>query len=268
MKWGLATDNVFRLLWKNLTKLGTGTAFGSNKMYCIAQYSPAVDKWRLKGNVLPPLKKTSTPRNSNLTKISDRWYDPLFFINDDCHLEFKKSHLERHNYYRSLHGLQPVTEDPELSKTTQLFLADEIAKKSKYFDKHKNSENHDDFQLGCSMFNHDVTLKMCYGINMFFLLLFKTLVANLEFFLQKEFGLYCVDNWYKETQNLNFDKPEYRCENDSAVRLLWKNTTKIGMAFGKRGSLWCVTRYYPPPPNIWDLKGNIVPPLNRTLIYN
>ena len=168
LKWCLATDNVFRLLWKNLTKLGTGTAFGSNKMHCIVQYSPAVDKWRLKGNVLPPLKKTSTPTNSNLTKINDRWNDPLNDINDDCRNEFKKSILERHNFYRFLHGLEPVTVDPELEKSTQDYINVEASLKNHYFDKHRDSQNYDRIELGCPMMNHVISLKKCYGINMYF----------------------------------------------------------------------------------------------------
>ena len=80
-------------------------------------------------------------------------------------------------------------------------------------------------------------------------------------------GIYCADNWYKETKLFNFDNPEYHCENDSAVRLLWKNTTKIGSGIGKGGSLWCVTRYYPRPSNIFDVRPNVPPPLDRPLIY-
>ena len=181
LKWSLNVDNVFRLLWKNSTKLGTGAAFGSNNMFCIVQYSPVADKWRLKGNVLPPIKKTATPSNVNLTKFHEHWNDKLNIINDDCIYLYRKRLLERHNHYRSLHGLPPMTADPALENITQEYAVYQAKQKNLLFEKNKNSENNDNIILGCAALGHTITLRACYGKNIFFLCFIYCLLIHFYF---------------------------------------------------------------------------------------
>ena len=62
-------------------------------------------------------KKNSIQTNATSTKINPRWNDKILYITDECLFENRKSILERHNFYRSLHGLRPLTTDPDLEKS-------------------------------------------------------------------------------------------------------------------------------------------------------
>ena len=74
-----------------------------------------------------------------------RWTDPIDRVNDECAFEMRKSVLERHNYYRSLHGLQPFETDSNLERAAQSF-AQNQADNKKYIDwSHKNSSNENQY---------------------------------------------------------------------------------------------------------------------------
>ena len=100
--------------------------------------------------------------------------------NDDCISLVRKSVLERHNYYRSLHGLQPLAADPQLEKSAQEF-AQSQADNNQYIDwSHKNSANENQYirNLGNPFLSQNfITLKFCsrkeyffFGLMHFFLI--------------------------------------------------------------------------------------------------
>ena len=91
--------------------------------------------------------------------------------NDDCISLVRKSVLERHNYYRSLHGLQPLAADPQLEKSAQEF-AQSQADNNQYIDwSHKNSANENQYirNLGNPFLPQNfITLKFCSRKEYFF----------------------------------------------------------------------------------------------------
>ena len=100
-----------------------------------------------------------------------RWTDPIDRVNDECAFEMRKSVLERHNYYRSLHGLQPFETDSNLEKEAQSF-AQSQADNNKYIDwSHKNTSNENQYirNLGNPYLPQNfITLKFCSGKNISF----------------------------------------------------------------------------------------------------
>ena len=81
------------------------------------------------------------------------------------------------------------------------------------------------------------------------------------FLLFIEFAYDCVDNWYKEIQKINFDNAQWSSEVDN------KNTTKLGAGIEfQYTKMYCVTRYAPPAEKL-NFKGNVLPPLKKSLIY-
>ena len=100
-----------------------------------------------------------------------RWNVPMQSANDECISEVRKSVLERHNYYRSLHGLQPLGTDPQLEKSAQDF-AQKQADNNQLIDwSHKNSTNENQYirTLGDPFLPQNfITLKFCSRNNIFF----------------------------------------------------------------------------------------------------
>jgi glioma pathogenesis-related protein 2 len=75
-----------------------------------------------------------------------------------------------------------------------------------------------------------------------------------------DFGRLCVDEWYSEKNEYDFNKPGYQEGTKDFTQMIWKSTTLIGsgIAVGNE-NVYCVS-HYTPRGNIVDMfSDNVLP---------
>ena len=106
-------------------------------------------------------KTTTTTANPN-----PKWNDQITEVTPECLMEFRRSMLERHNYYRSIHGVQPLKYDEGLNNATQKsakFTGDSWTATLQYDYKLISGENFYRSWWGASWETCYISLKFCRG---------------------------------------------------------------------------------------------------------
>ncbi|EDW97885.1 Golgi-associated plant pathogenesis-related protein 1 [Drosophila yakuba] len=140
--------------------------------------------------------------------------------------DIKEDHLEEHNRLRKKHGSAPLELDDELTKGCEAY-AKVLADSGKL--EHSSSGGK-------------------YGENLC---------------MRSDKPLECVQNWYDEIKDYDFEKGEFGMKTGHFTALVWKNTNKMGMgqATDSKGYYWVVARYYPPGNVVGQFKENVLPPI-------
>ena len=104
-------------------------------------------------------KTTTTTANPN-----PKWNDQITEVTPECLIEFRSSLLERHNYYRSIHGVQPLKYDEGLNNATQksaIFSGDTLIYNVEYDYKLVSGENF--FFNNFGYYSCYISLSLCRG---------------------------------------------------------------------------------------------------------
>jgi len=127
--------------------------------------------------------------------------------------EFKKTMQDAVNYYRSLHESQPLSLSEELCLEAKRY-----ANLLTSYGKLEYSKEKEDYFGDC--------LFTCY-VN-------KSPWTILE-------------EWYKEMQHYNFDRPGYETHHRNFTQLVWKSSTLmgVGVAYDSAGVMFAVCRFAP-----------------------
>jgi len=127
--------------------------------------------------------------------------------------EFKKTMQDAVNYYRSLHESQPLSLSEELCLEAKRY-----ANLLTSYGKLEYSKEKEDYFGDC--------LFTCY-VN-------KSPWTILE-------------EWYKEMQHYNFDRPGYETHHRNFTQLVWKSSTLmgVGVAYDSAGVMFAVCRIAP-----------------------
>lgn len=164
---------------------------------------------------------TNSKNNSNFTN------------NSSSDSNFINGSLERHNYYRAMHGAPDLVHNPELSKKAQKY-AEYLASKDLF--EHSN----------CKWGNKDVgeNLAMCGGCQM---------TAEKS-----------VDMWYDELYNpgYNYDEPGFDMGTGHFTQVVWVGSKEVGfgLAQSKKTKRWySVANYYPPGNYEGQFDTNVLP---------
>ncbi|XP_043655266.1 Golgi-associated plant pathogenesis-related protein 1 [Drosophila teissieri] len=141
--------------------------------------------------------------------------------------DLKEDHLGEHNRLRENHGSPPLELDDELTQGCEAY-AKVLAAKEQL--EHSSSAGQ-------------------YGENLC---------------MRSEKPLKCVQDWYDEIKDYDFEKGQFGMGTGHFTALVWKNTKKMGFgqATDKRGYYWVVARYYPPGNVNGQFKENVLPPIN------
>jgi len=126
--------------------------------------------------------------------------------------------IDRVNFYRKLHRVEPVTYASTLSKSSQLW-ADNIA--------------------SSKTLAHSETT---FGEN---LASFGGYSLSEDEFLNKS-----VDLWYNEVNFYKFENPGFSPETGHFTQLIWRSTTKIGYGISRSGSNTYVVMQFDPCGNV------------------
>ncbi|EDW97884.1 Golgi-associated plant pathogenesis-related protein 1 [Drosophila yakuba] len=138
--------------------------------------------------------------------------------------DLKEDHLEEHNRLRKKHGSPPLELDDELTKGCEAY-AKVLAANAKL--EHSKSAGK-------------------YSENLC---------------IRSEEPLQCVQDWYDEISDYDFEKGEFVMTTGHFTALVWKNTNKMGVGQAKdsNGNYWVVVRYYPPGNVNGQFKENVLP---------
>lgn len=153
--------------------------------------------------------------------------------NTSSNQKFIDESLERHNYYRALHGASDLTHNSELTKKAQKY-AEYLASKDLF--EHSN----------CKWGNKDVgeNLAMCGGCPMT--------------------GQKSVDMWYDELYDpgYNYDNPGFDMGTGHFTQVVWVGSKEVGfgLAQSQKTKRWySVANYYPPGNYEGQFEENVLP---------
>lgn len=76
-----------------------------------------------------------------------------------------------------------------------------------------------------------------------------------------EFAALSTKMWYDEVKAYDYNKPGFSLETGHFTQVVWKNSTKLGFGFAKKGDYIVGVGLYAPPGN-WldDFKENVLKP--------
>ncbi|XP_003739647.1 Golgi-associated plant pathogenesis-related protein 1 [Galendromus occidentalis] len=147
--------------------------------------------------------------------------------------DFQKKALERHNHYRSKHGVPPLEWCSKCAAKAQA---------------------HADHMAQTNNFSHST--EKGFGENLFNSSSSRGPDINAD---------KAVDSWYNEISEMKFGQPAP--SNFSQVghftQVVWKETTHVGMAYAVKGnSVFVVANYLPPGNFVGKFHENVFPPKN------
>ncbi|KAF7990229.1 hypothetical protein HCN44_000034 [Aphidius gifuensis] len=145
--------------------------------------------------------------------------------------KFINACLEKHNYYRDIHGVPPLKINDKLCKFSQEW-ATKLAKMGK-MEHRKNSE---------------------YGENLYFKWSSnpKCLVTGDE----------AVVSWYSEIKDYKYGTDRSASTTGHFTQVVWKDSTELGVGFSRnsKGEIYVVCNYNPPGNFIGSFGNNVLKP--------
>lgn len=138
--------------------------------------------------------------------------------------KFKNESVVSHNYYRSLHGAQPIQWSTRLAIEAQNF-AEKLVRSGSFM--HSGEK-----EVGeCLAFSFGLELS----------------------------GRDAVDSWYDEIVDYDYEFPGFTSHTANFTQLVWQETREFGTAkaIGEDGSCVVVGRYYPPGNQVGGFQENV-----------
>jgi len=140
--------------------------------------------------------------------------------------DFDKNVLDRHNYYRRMHGVPDVKWSSAIQKYAQEW-AEKIAAEDRMYHRQPNK----------------------YGENIYW------------YSGGDSDGIDAVDAWYSEIKNYNYSLPVFSMTTGHFTQVVWKGSIEIGCgkARSKSGKIFVVCNYSPPGNYRGQFKTNVPP---------
>ncbi|XP_027202737.2 Golgi-associated plant pathogenesis-related protein 1-like [Dermatophagoides pteronyssinus] len=164
-------------------------------------------------------------------KGNENFYDNQYI--ETTNTQLTQECLEWHNYFRQLHGAQPLTYSHELEQIAR-YRAIELAKKD-----------------GTNFYHHD---NMDVGEN---------LAWNSQEPIDCRIPLQL---WYDEWKTYNFRRPNINPRNGHFSQMVWKSSKRIGcgqaISKGSKGGTFTVCNYDPPGNWKGEELQNVSPPVS------
>jgi len=160
--------------------------------------------------------------------------------------DLQEDHLNEHNRLREKHGSPPLTLDDELTKGCE-----EYAKVFRWLITMLPFYTFNTLEqvlANNEKLEHSSSAGQNYGENLC---------------MRSQTPLQCVQDWYDEIADYDFEKPQFAMSTGHFTALVWKNAKKmgIGQAKDKKGYYWVVARYYPPVNVNGQFEENVLPPI-------
>lgn len=144
-------------------------------------------------------------------------------------MDFQAECLKAHNEYRKKHGVAPLKLDKEICKVAQQW-ANHLINRGTMV--HSNNKEYGENLYSMSSSNHNFTVT----------------------------GKEAVDAWYEEIHDHTFGVEPSSLASGHFTQVVWKDSTKLGVAFAKSGGkVIVVANYYPPGNYIGNFSANVPP---------
>ena len=232
------TGHFTQVVWKNTKQVGCGVAC-SAKDYCYVtcNYYPGGNYLgQFKTNVLPLSDSTPEDTTAQVTDapvtdapkpvVTDA---PTQETSGNTELEnFRKSILDKHNYYRNLHQAGNLERDATLESIAQ--------KTAEYM---KETDN---FSFATDKYNG------------------KAIGQNLFWYWGSFTGERIADMWYESESKYDYSNPKYSSSTGDFTQVVWKNTQKIGCGYACNGKeCYGICTYYPAGNYMNQFPANVLP---------
>ena len=226
------TGHFTQVVWKNSKQLGCGVACGTNDYcYVTCNYYPGGNYLgQFKTNVLPLSDTTPTEETTDApvtdAPVTDAPVEPA---DGDSDLEkFRKTILNKHNYYRGLHQVGSLQRDATLETIAQ------------------NAAEHmveiDNFYFTTEKYNG------------------KSIGQNLFWYWGSFTGDKIADMWYESESKYDYSNPVYNSKYGDFTQVVWKNTQKIGCGYACSGrECYGLCTYYPAGNYLNQFAANVFP---------
>ena len=237
------TGHFTQVVWKNSKQVGCGVACGSNDYcYVTCNYYPGGNYLgQFRANVLPLSDTTSEDTTAPVTDApktdapvtdapkTDAPVTDAPADEGDSDLEkFRKTILNKHNYYRQLHQAGNLVRDSKLETIAQN--AAEYMKKI------------DNFSFATDKYNN------------------KPIGQNIFWYWGSFTGDKIADMWYESESKYDYSNPGYNSETGDFTQVVWKNTKKIGCGYACNGKeCYGICTYYPAGNYLNQFASNVFP---------
>ena len=210
-----------QLVWDETEFLGVGYVIKNGKCIVVAQYEPA-------GNMVGSFKKHVKPVGASVSQIkksSEQIETPFKNMSLKSSNNFAEKCLERHNYYRKMHGVRDLSYCQKLTSDAEKF--------AKYLaDNDKFSNSTDRGNVGESLYY--------YWTN------------DPKFQINAD---KIIDGWYKESEKYpwkggNDEVMEEFQEIGHFTQMVWKGSEKFGVGYARNGEKHIVVARYEPSGNV------------------
>ena len=239
------TGHFTQVVWKNSKQVGCGVACGTNDYcYVTCNYYPGGNYLgQFRTNVLPLSDDTSSEdttkkeeeiedEETNDESVTDSTKEETTDApvkEEDSELEkFRKSILEKHNYYRNLHQVGNLERDSTLESIAQ--------KTAEYM------KQIDNFYFAKDKYNG------------------KPIGQNIFWYWGSFTGEKITDMWYDSESSYDYSNPKYKSDTGDFTQLVWKNTQKIGCGYACNGKeCYGICTYYPAGNYMNQFANNVFP---------
>ena len=220
------TGHFTQVVWKNSKQVGCGVACGKNDYcYVTCNYYPAGNYLgQFRTNVLPLSDSTLQETTKTDAPVTDAPKeektdapvpDTTAPTSGDSELEkFRKTILNKHNYYRGLHQVGNLKRDTTLERIAQ--------------DTAEYMKQIDNFSFATEKYNG------------------KAIGQNLFWYWGSFTGDKIADMWYESESQYDYKNPRYNSATGDFTQVVWKNTEKIGCGYACTGKeCYGICTYYP-----------------------
>ena len=231
------TGHFTQVVWKNSKQVGCGVACGTNDYcYVTCNYYPGGNYLgQFKTNVLPlsdatPKEETTDAPVTDAPKVTDApAEDTTAPVEGDSDLEkFRKTILNKHNYYRGLHQVGNLQRDATLER-----IAQNTAEYMKQID---------NFYFANEKYNG------------------KSIGQNIFWYWGSFTGDKIADMWYESESQYDYSNPKYSSSTGDFTQVVWKNTQKIGCGYACNGKeCYGICTYYPAGNYLNQFAANVFP---------
>lgn len=237
-------SNFTRMVWKSSDLIGIGICRGSDKKYTfVIKYFPTGNNFgEFRHNVFPfgtkysqafyvkkdhknlsdkKQQKTVSNKTSTATKPSPTEIN-----------EFYKDALDKHNYYRRVHHVGPLTINNSLCRIAESY-SRILAYSIRSLVHSKNKYNRE--PIGENLY-------YCKG--------------------KEPTGSHVTSNWYEEIQEHDFNSEWGNVNTGHFTQVVWKGTKEVGFGVTKNenGQYFVVANYFPAGNVIGTYKENVLVP--------
>ncbi len=193
------TGHFTQLVWKNTKEIGCGISQDAEGgYYVVCNYYPAGNYFGEYIKNVFPKKDSGNVAEEDEEKDEEKVKEKVVEDTKKELEQFKKDALDRHNYYRTKHGVGKLERDSKLEKIAM----DSAKKMVKSGEFKQTDEKMNDEPIGQNL------LKIIGAV---------------------PDGAESTNQWYSGVKNYDFENPGYQNEAGGFTQIVWKNIKKTFM---------------------------------------